>query len=62
MTVSGLLIGDKWPVRGTTRATNDPQSREQCVKRLQVKRVAHKKKSFGGSGSGGALYPAGVVP
>ena len=30
--------------------------------RIVGRRVAHKKKSFGGSGCGGALYPAGYAP
>jgi hypothetical protein len=59
-----LSIAQQGIDAGANYLNNKVNAMGGALKRHRIvgRKVAHKKKSFGGSGSGGALYPAGVVP
>ena len=61
---AALSVAQQGIDTGASYLNNKVNAMGGALKRHRIvgRKVAHKKKSFGGSGSGGALYPAGVVP
>jgi hypothetical protein len=61
---AALSVAQQGIDTGASYLNNKVNAMGGALKRHRIvgRKVAHKKKSFGGSGSGGALYPSGYTP